>query len=104
MDMVIRMYRLAWPGMPIIKWFLRSSLDSAGFPLDCCLGVYNYCLVCNINYRAVSERAIRFVVGVLRWGLSVEAYAIILITDKYPPFSTSALATLVPGMYRLAQV
>ncbi len=28
-----------------------------------------------------------FVVGVLRWGLRVEAYATILITDKYPPFS-----------------
>ena len=28
-----------------------------------------------------------FVVGVGRWGLRVEAYAILLITDRYPPFS-----------------
>lgn len=28
-----------------------------------------------------------FVVGVLRWGLRVEAYATILVTDKYPPFA-----------------
>ena len=28
-----------------------------------------------------------FVEGVLRWGLRVEAYAFLLITDRYPPFS-----------------
>jgi hypothetical protein len=28
-----------------------------------------------------------FVVGVFRWGLRVQAYAFLLVTDKYPPFS-----------------
>ncbi|PLS81804.1 DUF4389 domain-containing protein [Candidatus Saccharibacteria bacterium] len=28
-----------------------------------------------------------FVVGVGRWGLRVQAYALLLVTDKYPPFS-----------------
>lgn len=28
-----------------------------------------------------------YVVGVGRWGLRVEAYAILLVTDEYPPFS-----------------
>jgi len=28
-----------------------------------------------------------FVSGVMRWGLRVEAYAVLLITDDYPPFS-----------------
>ncbi len=28
-----------------------------------------------------------YVVGVARWGLRVEAYAILLLTDRYPPFS-----------------
>ena len=28
-----------------------------------------------------------FVVGVGRWGLRVQAYAILLVTDRYPPFS-----------------
>jgi len=28
-----------------------------------------------------------FVEGVLRWGLRVEAYSLLLVTDRYPPFS-----------------
>jgi hypothetical protein len=28
-----------------------------------------------------------FVVGVLRWNYRVDAYAFLLSTDKYPPFS-----------------
>jgi hypothetical protein len=28
-----------------------------------------------------------FVVGVGRWGLRVQAYAFLLVTDEYPPFS-----------------
>lgn len=28
-----------------------------------------------------------FVVGVGRWGLRVSAYAFLLVTDRYPPFS-----------------
>jgi hypothetical protein len=28
-----------------------------------------------------------FVVGVARWGLRVQAYATLLVTDRYPPFS-----------------
>jgi len=30
-----------------------------------------------------------FVVGVSRWWLRVEAYAVLLVTDRYPPFSLS---------------
>jgi Domain of unknown function (DUF4389) len=30
-----------------------------------------------------------FVVGVGRWWLRVEAYAFLLVTDRYPPFSLS---------------
>ncbi len=30
-----------------------------------------------------------FVVGVLRWALRVNAYAFLLVTDRYPPFSLS---------------
>ena len=31
-----------------------------------------------------------FVVGVMRWTLRVSAYAMLLTTDQYPPFSLSA--------------
>ena len=30
-----------------------------------------------------------YVVGVGRWGLRVQAYVILLVTDRYPPFSLS---------------
>jgi hypothetical protein len=30
-----------------------------------------------------------FVVGVMRWGNRVNAYAFLLITDRYPPFRLS---------------
>ena len=30
-----------------------------------------------------------FVVGLGRWGLRVQAYAFLLVTDSYPPFSLS---------------
>ncbi len=30
-----------------------------------------------------------FVVGVMRWFLRVQAYVVLLVTDRYPPFSTS---------------
>jgi uncharacterized membrane protein len=30
-----------------------------------------------------------YVVGVSRWALRVEAYAMLLVTDRYPPFSLS---------------
>jgi hypothetical protein len=30
-----------------------------------------------------------FVVGVGRWALRVQAYAFLLVTDRYPPFSLS---------------
>jgi hypothetical protein len=31
--------------------------------------------------------AFDYVVGVVRWALRVQAYMLLLITDRYPPFS-----------------
>jgi hypothetical protein len=33
------------------------------------------------------KRLFDYVVGVGRWGLRVQAYATLLVTDQYPPFS-----------------
>ncbi len=33
-----------------------------------------------------------FVAGVLRWGLRVQGYAFLLVTDAYPPFSVESAA------------
>ena len=35
-------------------------------------------------------RIFDFVEGVLRWGLRVQAYALLLVTDRYPPFRLAA--------------
>ncbi len=33
------------------------------------------------------RRLFDYLVGVTRWGLRVVAYAVLLVTDRYPPFS-----------------
>jgi hypothetical protein len=50
----------------IVAWF--AILFTGQYPL----GLFNY------------------VVGVYRWGLRVSAYAFLLVTDEYPPFSLQA--------------
>jgi len=74
--------------MPIVKWFLA-------IPHYIVLAVLAAVAVVLI---AISWFAIlftgryprpffNFVVGVARWALRVQAYAILLVTDQYPPFS-----------------
>ncbi len=76
------------PWMPFIKWFLA---------------IPHYAVLCLLTIGAVMSVALSwvvilftglyprtlfdFVVGVLRWWLRVAAYAFLLTTDRYPPFS-----------------
>jgi len=76
------------PGMPLVKWFLAIPhwfillflAIAAGF----CVFVSWFAILFTGRYpRSFFD----FVVGVARWGLRVSAYALLLVTDVYPPFS-----------------
>ena len=75
-------------GMPLVKWFLAiPHIIILAF-------LYVAVVVCTIIawfaiiFTGVYPRSMfDFVVGVLRWSLRVSAYAFLLTTDEYPPFS-----------------
>ncbi len=78
-------------GWPLIKWFLAIPhwflLVFLGIAAWVCVIIAWFAILFTGRYpRGLFD----FVVGVMRWGLRVSAYAILLITDKYPPFSLSA--------------
>jgi hypothetical protein len=75
-------------GLPLVKWFLAIPHYIV------LLFLYIAALICVIiAWFAIlftgryPKSLFTFVEGVLRWGLRVVAYAFILVTDKYPPFS-----------------
>ena len=74
--------------LPLVKWFLAIPhvfilvFLMAGVTL--CTILSWFIILVTGNYpRAIFD----FVVGTLRWSLRVYAYALILVTDEYPPFS-----------------
>jgi hypothetical protein len=74
--------------LPIVKWFLAIPhwflLCFLGIAAIVCVIIAWFAILFTGRYpRALFD----FVVGVNRWGLRVEAYAMLLITDQYPPFS-----------------
>jgi hypothetical protein len=74
--------------MPLVKWFLAIPhyivllfLYIAAFV---CVVIAWFAILFTGRYpRSLFD----FVMGVQRWGLRVAAYAFIMATDKYPPFS-----------------
>lgn len=75
-------------GLPLVKWFLAiphflvlAFLGIAVFFVS--IFAWFAILFTGRNPRGAFD----FVVGVIRWGLRVNAYSMILITDRYPPFS-----------------
>jgi hypothetical protein len=75
-------------GMPLVKWFLAIPHYIVLFFLY--IGAF-FAVIFSwfaILFTGRYPKSIfDFVVGVERWGLRVAAYAFILVTDKYPPFS-----------------
>jgi hypothetical protein len=76
------------PAMPLVKWFLAIPhvvillflAIAAGF----CILVAWFAILFTGRYpRPLFD----FVVGTARWALRVNAYAVLLVTDVYPPFS-----------------
>ncbi len=76
--------------LPLVKWLLAIPHYIALF----FLGIVAFFAVIlawfAILVTGQYPRAIfNFIVGISRWGLRVNAYAFLLVTDRYPPFSLS---------------
>ena len=77
--------------MPLVKWFLAIPHIVALVFLSigavfAAIGAWFAILFTGRYPRALFD----YVEGVLRWWLRVEAYAVLLNTDEYPPFRLSA--------------
>ncbi len=75
-------------GLPLIKWLLALP----HYFVLLFLGIAAFFVVVFAWFAILftgryPRGAFGFVVGVMRWGLRVQAYAFLLITDRYPPFS-----------------
>ncbi len=76
------------PGMPLVKWFLAIPHWFILFFLGIAAGFCVFISWFAILFTGRFPRSFfDFVVGVARWGLRVSAYAVLLVTDVYPPFS-----------------
>ncbi|NNL47849.1 MAG: DUF4389 domain-containing protein [Acidimicrobiia bacterium] len=74
--------------LPLVKWFLAIPhyivlIFLAAGALIAIVIAWFAILITGTYPRSLFD----YVVGVGRWGLRVQAYAFLLITDRYPPFS-----------------
>ena len=77
-------------GLPLVKWFLAIPhyfvLFFLGIGAVVCIVLAWFAILFTGRYpRGLFD----YVVGVQRWSLRVSAYAVLLITDQYPPFTLS---------------
>ena len=77
--------------MPLVKWFLAIPhyvvLAILAIVAIFCVIVAWFAILFTGKFP---KGMFDFVVGYMRWGLRVSAYAILLVTDGYPPFSIEA--------------
>ncbi len=74
--------------MPLVKWLLAIPHFIVLLFLWIAVVVVTVIAWFAILFTGEHPRGMfSFVVGVMRWTLRVQAYALLLITDRYPPFS-----------------
>lgn len=77
--------------LPLVKWFLAIPHYVVLVFLNLAALVVVVIAWFAILFTGRYPRGMfDFVVGVIRWNLRVTAYAFLLITDRYPPFSLGA--------------
>lgn len=77
--------------LPLIKWFLALPHIIILLVLLCVLVAVSILgWLCTLIIGRYPRPLFNFMVGYYRWWYRVIAYAFILITDKYPPFSFKA--------------
>ena len=77
--------------LPLVKWFLAIPhyivLVFLGIAAVFAVVMAWFAILFTGRYP---RGLFHFVEGVMRWGLRVEAYSMLLVTDKYPPFRLAA--------------
>jgi hypothetical protein len=77
--------------LPLVKWFLAIPHFIVLFFLGIASMVAVICAWFAILFTGRYPRSLfNFVEGVMRWGLRVQAYSLLLVTDQYPPFRLAA--------------
>lgn len=74
--------------LPLIKWLLAIPHFIVLLFLGLAAVVITVISWFAILFTGRYPRGLHdYIVGVLRWGTRVQAYALLLVTDRYPPFS-----------------
>ncbi len=74
--------------MPLVKWFLAiPHYIVLAFLLVGAIFAIIFAWFAILFTGQYPRGLFDYVVGVFRWALRVQAYAVLLVTDKYPPFS-----------------
>ena len=75
-------------GLPLVKWFLAIPHFVVLYVLAIGVSVVTFLSWFAVLFAGRYPKSFfGFVEGTMRWALRVEAYAVLLTTDKYPPFS-----------------
>lgn len=77
--------------LPLVKWLLALPHYFCLFFLGLAVLIFTVVAWFAILLTGTYPRSLfELVVGVIRWNLRVSAYAFLLTTDRYPPFSLKA--------------